>query len=95
MKISTEELLHVAKLARLRIDPAAVEKLAGQVGAILSYVDTLAQVDTQGVPPTAHAIVVTNAFREDRLAPHLAADQALANAPAREEDFFLVPRVIG
>ncbi len=95
MKISTEELLHVAKLARLRIDPAAVEKLASQVGAILAYVDTLARVDTEGVPPTAHAIGVTNAFREDRLQSHLTTDLALANAPAREEDFFLVPKVVG
>jgi aspartyl-tRNA(Asn)/glutamyl-tRNA(Gln) amidotransferase subunit C len=95
MKISTEELLHVAKLARLGIDPQAADKLAGQVATILAYVDTLAQVDTEGVPPTAHAIGVTNAFREDRLHPHLPAEQALANAPAREEDFFLVPKVIG
>ena len=95
MKISTEELLHVARLARLRIDPQAAEKLAGQVATILAYVDTLAQVDTEGVPPTAHAIGVTNAFREDRLHSHLPADQALANAPARELDFFLVPKVIG
>jgi aspartyl-tRNA(Asn)/glutamyl-tRNA(Gln) amidotransferase subunit C len=95
MKINAEEVLHVAKLARLRIDPQGLEKLAGQVATILSYVDALAQVDTEGVPPTAHAIGVTNAFREDRPAGHLPPDQALANAPAREEDFFLVPRVIG
>ncbi len=95
MKISTQELLHVARLARLRLDPQAADKLAGQVATILEYVDTLAQVDTEGVPPTAHAIGVTNAFREDRLAGHLPPDQALANAPAREEDFFLVPKVIG
>jgi len=95
MKISTQELLHVARLARLRIDPQAADKLADQVATILAYVDTLAQVDTEGVPPTAHAIGVTNAFREDQLHSHLPADQALANAPAREEDFFLVPKVIG
>jgi aspartyl-tRNA(Asn)/glutamyl-tRNA(Gln) amidotransferase subunit C len=95
MKISTEELLHVAKLARLRMEPGSADKLVGQVATILEYVDTLAQVDTEGVPPTAHAIGVTNAFREDRPAGHLPPDQALANAPAREEDFFLVPRVIG
>jgi aspartyl-tRNA(Asn)/glutamyl-tRNA(Gln) amidotransferase subunit C len=69
--------------------------LAQQVATILDYVDTLGQVDTEGVPPTAHAIDLTNAFREDELHSHLPPDQALANAPAREDSSFVVPKVIG
>jgi aspartyl-tRNA(Asn)/glutamyl-tRNA(Gln) amidotransferase subunit C len=94
MKITAEQVLHVAHLARLNIEPQALEKLARQVATILEYVDTLAQVDTQGVTPTAHAVTVTNAFREDLPAGHLAPEQALANAPSKEEDFFIVPKVI-
>lgn len=94
MKITAEQVLHVAHLARLNIDPQVLDKLARQVATILEYVDTLAQVDTQGVTPTAHAITVTNAFREDLPCGHLPPDQALANAPSKEEGFFIVPKVI-
>lgn len=95
MKITAEQVLHVAKLARLEIDPGSVEKLAQQVATILDYVDTLGQVDTEGVPPTAHAIDLTNAFREDEPHDHLVPDEALANAPVRENSSFVVPKVIG
>lgn len=95
MNITPEQVLHVAKLARLEIDPESVEKLARQVATILDYVDKLGQVDTEGVPPTAHAIDLTNAFREDEPHDHLAPDQALANAPATEDSSFVVPKVIG
>ena len=95
MKISAEQVMHVARLARLDIDPASVEKLARQMATILDYVDKLGEVDTEGVPPTAHAIDLTNAFREDEPHDHLVPDQALANAPARENSSFMVPKVIG
>lgn len=94
MKITMEELLHVADLARLRIDPDTADKLARQVAAILDYVDTLGQVDTRDVPPATHATVLTNAFREDREQGHMDPQQALANAPAAENGFFVVPKVI-
>ncbi len=94
MKITAEEVKHVANLARLKIDPQAVDKLAGQVATILEYVDTLGQVDTEGVPPTSHAIALTNAFREDELRDHLDTDEALSNAPSGEDGFFVVPKVI-
>ena len=95
MKISTEQVLHIADLARLDIDPRAVDRLAGQVAAVLDYVDTLGQVDTEGVPPTTHAIDLTNAFREDTPHPHLDRDEALANAPEQAQGSFVVPKVIG
>lgn len=94
MKITAEQVLHVADLARLRIDPEEVDKLSQQVATILAYVDKLSEVDTQDVPPTSHAIALTNAFREDVEHHHLGMDQALANAPTKEAGFFVVPKVI-
>ncbi len=94
MKISKEEVLHVANLARLEIEPAAMEKMADQVGTILDYINSLNQVDTEGVPPTSHAIALTNAFREDVPGTHLGPEKSLANAPEAEEGAFLVPKVI-
>lgn len=94
MKISKEEVLHVAHLARLELDPAAIDKMAEQIGTILGYIDSLNQVDTEGVPPTSHAIALTNALREDAPHEHLAPEKALANAPEAEEGAFIVPKVI-
>jgi aspartyl-tRNA(Asn)/glutamyl-tRNA(Gln) amidotransferase subunit C len=94
MKISKEEVLHVAQLARLEIDPAAMDKMADQVGTILDYINSLNQVNTEGVPPTSHAIDLTNAFREDEPGTHLGADTSLANAPEAEAGAFIVPKVI-
>ena len=94
MKITKEEVEHVAHLARLELDEEAIERFAGQIGDILAYVDKLKKVDTQGVAPTSHAISLTNAFREDQVRDHLARDSSLANAPEKEDGTFLVPRVI-
>ena len=94
MEISKEEILHVAQLARLEIDPETTEKMTGQVATILDYINSLKQVDTEGVPPTSHAIALTNAFREDEPGDHLGADKSLANAPEAEAGAFIVPKVI-
>ena len=94
MKISKEEVLHVARLARLDLDETAMDKFAGQIGDILDYVDTLNKVDTANVAPTSHAISLTNAFREDEVRTHLPRENALANAPDHEDGTFLVPKVI-
>lgn len=94
MKISQNEVRHVAKLARLQVDDALCEKLAEQIGQILEYVETLNEVDTTGVTPTSHAIELTNAFREDELAGHLERKKALANAPEKADGAFSVPKVI-
>jgi aspartyl-tRNA(Asn)/glutamyl-tRNA(Gln) amidotransferase subunit C len=95
MKITKEEVLHVAHLARLEIDESAVEKFAGQIGDILAYVDQLKQVDTAGVRPTSHALALTNAFREDVETRHLPREDSLANAPQQDDGNFLVPKVVG
>ncbi len=94
MKITKDEVLYVADLARLDLDEAAIETFAGQIGKILQYVDTLNEVDTRGIRPTSHAIFLTNAFREDDPKPHLEREQALANAPEKDDGSFIVPRVI-
>ena len=95
MKITKEEVVHVAELARLDMDESAIESVAVQIDHILEYIDTLNRVNTDGVPPTSHAIFITNAFREDQPRDHLDRQEALANAPDREDGFFLVPKVIG
>lgn len=95
MKITKEEVLHVAHLARLDIDESAVERFAGQIGDILAYVDQLRQVDTTGVRPTSHALALANAFRDDVEARHLPRENSLANAPQQEDGNFLVPKVVG
>jgi aspartyl-tRNA(Asn)/glutamyl-tRNA(Gln) amidotransferase subunit C len=95
MKISKDEVIHVANLARLDLDEANIEKFVGQIGVILEYVDTLNQVDTKGVQPTSHAISLTNAFREDEERDVFDRESALANAPEQEDGHFIVPKVIG
>ena len=95
MKITKDEVLYVADLARLDLDDESIEKYAGQIDNILEYVDKLKAVDTQGVRPTSHAIFLTNAFREDENKQHLERDQVLANAPEKEEGSFIVPKVVG
>jgi aspartyl-tRNA(Asn)/glutamyl-tRNA(Gln) amidotransferase subunit C len=95
MKISKKDVVHVANLARLELDDAAVEKFSLQIGAILDYVDTLNRLDTTGVRSTSHAIFLTNAFRDDRIKQHLGQELALANAPEKDDSTFWVPRVIG
>ena len=95
MKITKDEVLYVADLARLNLDEAAIEKFAGQIGDILDYVDKLKEVDTEGVKPTSHAITLTNAFREDEQQVHLERELVLANAPQKEDGNFVVPKVVG
>jgi aspartyl-tRNA(Asn)/glutamyl-tRNA(Gln) amidotransferase subunit C len=94
MKITKAEVLHVAKLARLHIDEEDVERFAGQIGTILDYVDTLKKVDTAGVDATSHATARTNAFREDEVRGQLDPEEALANAPEKENGAFVVPKII-
>jgi len=94
MKITKAEVLHVAQLARLDVDDADIERFAGQIGTILEYVDTLKKVETTGVTGTSHAIERTNAFREDEEKVQLAPEEALANAPEKDDSAFIVPKII-
>jgi aspartyl-tRNA(Asn)/glutamyl-tRNA(Gln) amidotransferase subunit C len=94
MALTREEVLHVAKLARLSLDPGEVDLFTRQLNDILAYVEKLQEVDTAGVPPMAHAVPVVNVFREDEVVPGLSREDALANAPVKEEGTFVVPRII-
>ncbi len=95
MKISKEEVLNVAKLARLELDESLADKLSIQVGSILEYIETLNTVDTTDVPPTTHAISLTNAFREDIVKEQPGTEKAIANAPESEDGCFVVPKIVG
>ncbi|MFO7860243.1 MAG: Asp-tRNA(Asn)/Glu-tRNA(Gln) amidotransferase subunit GatC [Desulfosalsimonas sp.] len=94
MKISREEVAHVAALARLTIDEADVDGFARNLGEILAYAESVSRVDTTDVSPTAHAVEICNAFRQDAVAGHLDAQNTMANAPESEDGSFVVPRVI-
>lgn len=94
MALSREEVLHVAELARLSLKPEEIELFTRQLNDILAYVEQLQELDTSGVTPLAHVVPVFNACREDEVKAGLPLEEALENAPAREEGNFLVPRVI-
>ncbi len=94
MKISQQEVEHVAHLARLHLSREELRTMTTQLDMILSYVAKLDELDTSSVEPTTHALSVTNAFREDKVKPSLTQREALANAPEHDEVFFVVPRVI-
>lgn len=94
MKITRDDVLKVGELARLKLDDTEVSTFTGQMDAILSYVDKLNELDTSGILPTAHAVPLENAFRDDAATPSIGAGNALAAAPDRVEDFFRVPKVI-
>ena len=95
MKITKNEIIHVANLARLEIDEASLDTVTEQIGRILEYVDTLNQVDTKNIQGTSHAITLTNAFREDIIKEQLTNNQALSNAPEKENGAFVVPKIVG
>lgn len=95
MKITTEEVRRVAALARLELSEAEVERMTGQLDAILSYVAKLDELETTGVVATTHPQAVVNAFRADEVRPSLPRERALANAPEQNAEAFVVPRVIG
>ena len=91
MAIDRDQVLHVARLARLDLTEAEVERLTGQLGAILDAVSKVSELDLADVPPTSHPLELVNAWREDELRPSLGLDDVFANAPQREGDLFRVP----
>ena len=91
MAITREEVLHVAKLARLELTDGEVERLTEQLGAILEAVSKVSELDLSDVPPTSHPLEVVNAWAPDEPRPSLSLDEVFANAPAREGDLFKVP----
>ncbi len=94
MKLSREEVLHIALLARLGLTEAEVDKLREQLSNILENFEVLQRVDTSGIPPTAQSIALQNVVSDDKVAPSLPQSQVLANAPQKEENFFRVRAVL-
>ncbi len=95
MQISHDEIKKVANLARLDMNDAEVEAMAGHLDKILSYIDKLSELDTVGVTPTTHAIDINNAFRDDVVGETLPQEEALRNGPRQNGEAFVVPKVVG
>jgi aspartyl-tRNA(Asn)/glutamyl-tRNA(Gln) amidotransferase subunit C len=93
--LTREEVAHVAHLARLGLSDDELNRLEGQLNHILDQYAVLADLDTEHIAPTAQTIEVENILREDDVRPSLPVDEALAGAPERAGDHFVVPGIIG
>jgi len=94
MKLSREEVLHIALLARLGLTEEEVGKFREQLSNILENFEILQQIDTSNIPPTAQSIALQNVVSDDEVSSSLNQDQVLANAPQKEENFFKVRAVL-
>ena len=94
MAISREEVLHVARLARLALTDDEIERLTVELADILDAVGIVSELDLADVPPTSHPLDVVNVWDEDELRESLRLDDVFANAPAREGDLFRVPPTV-
>jgi aspartyl-tRNA(Asn)/glutamyl-tRNA(Gln) amidotransferase subunit C len=89
--IDREQVLHVAKLARLRLSEEEVERMSGELSSILDHVERITELDLEGVEPTSHVIDVENVLRPDEPRPSLPRERALENAPDATDEGFRVP----
>jgi aspartyl-tRNA(Asn)/glutamyl-tRNA(Gln) amidotransferase subunit C len=89
--IDRETVLHVARLARLELSDEEVERMTVELDGVLAHIETIAQLDLEGVEPTSHVVEVANALREDQPEPCLPRERALEGAPAVLDDGFAVP----
>ncbi len=94
MKITKQEVEHVAKLARLELTEQDKDKLIEQMSNILTYVEKLNELDTTGVEPTSHVLDITNVLRQDVTVGSLSQEQALGNAPDKAAGHYRVPKII-
>ena len=94
MKITREEVEHVALLARLKFSEDEIHRFTGQLNHILEYMDQLARLDTSSVDPTFHAVARANVFRTDHVQPSMDPSISLRNAPEGDGSFFRVPKII-
>jgi aspartyl-tRNA(Asn)/glutamyl-tRNA(Gln) amidotransferase subunit C len=93
--LTRADVEHVAYLARLGLTEDELARLEGQLNHILDQYATLAELDTDSIPPTAQTIELENILREDVARPSMPPEDVLANAPARDGDFFVVPAILG
>jgi len=94
MKLSRDEVLHVAALARLELSEQEIESLRQDLSSILTYVEKLSKLDTSAVPPTSHVVAMEAPYRDDEVTNAPDPEAALANAPRRDGNFFVVPAII-
>jgi aspartyl-tRNA(Asn)/glutamyl-tRNA(Gln) amidotransferase subunit C len=94
MSIVRAEVAHLARLSRLALGEEELDHLAGQLDQIISAVQRVQEVAAEGIPPTSHALPMTNVFRDDVVVPPLGADKVLSQAPAVERQRFRVPRIL-
>ncbi|HSV66310.1 MAG TPA: Asp-tRNA(Asn)/Glu-tRNA(Gln) amidotransferase subunit GatC [Mycobacteriales bacterium] len=92
--ITRDEVAHLARLARLAVTDEELDTFAGQLDVILQSVARVQEVAAEDIPPTSHAVLLTNVLRPDTVRPSLAPDQVLAMAPAAEDGRFRVPRIL-
>lgn len=95
MSLSREEVEKVSLLARLQLTGDELDRMTQQLGQILDYVQQLSELDTDDVPPMAHAIELANVLAEDEMHESLDREVALANAPKRDQECYRVPAVLG
>jgi aspartyl-tRNA(Asn)/glutamyl-tRNA(Gln) amidotransferase subunit C len=93
-RISRDDVAHLAHLARMAVTDAELDTFAGQLDVILSSVARVAEVAAADIPPTSHAVAMTNVFRPDEVRPSLPREDILAGAPAVEDEKFRVPRIL-
>jgi aspartyl-tRNA(Asn)/glutamyl-tRNA(Gln) amidotransferase subunit C len=94
MPIARAEVAHLARLSRLALGEAELNHLAAQLDQIIAAVERVQEVAAEGIPPTSHAMQMTNVFRDDVVVPPLGADKVLSQAPAVERQRFRVPRIL-
>jgi aspartyl-tRNA(Asn)/glutamyl-tRNA(Gln) amidotransferase subunit C len=94
MKLSREEVLHIAELAKIGLTEEEIDRMSQQLSNILDNFDILKQVNTEGVPPTAQPNTLCNVMKADIVKPSMSQDEVLANAPQREEGFFRIRAVL-
>jgi len=94
-KLTLDDVQKVARLARLALDDATLQRLTGELEAILGSVEKISQADVSGVEPMAHALPLHNVFREDIVTPSLPLEKVLQNAPESDGPFFKVPKILG
>ncbi len=92
--LTEDDVLKVASLSRLKLSETEVDNLGKQMGSVLKYIDMLSELDTDSIEPMAHAIEISNVFREDQLQESLAREKALSNAPQTDGNYFLVPAIL-
>lgn len=94
MTITRQEVAHLARLSRLALDDAELDHLAGQLDVIIGAVARVSEVAADDIPPTSHAVPMTNVFRPDALRPCLSQEEVLSGAPEAEDGRFRVPRIL-